>query len=57
MDTYQQLQEAAAYLQPYITNSPKVGIVLGSGLGNFVQEIKVDKEMIYAVMLLQALRI
>lgn len=48
MDTYQQLQEAAAYLQPFVTNSPKVAVVLGSGLGNFVQEIVVDKEIAYS---------
>jgi purine-nucleoside phosphorylase len=47
MDTYQQLQEAALFLQPYITKAPKVGIVLGSGLGNFVQEIEVEKEIPY----------
>lgn len=48
MNTYQQLQEAAAFLQPHITRQPKVGVVLGSGLGNFVQEINVEKEIPYA---------
>lgn len=47
MNTYQQLQEAAAFLQPHITQQPKVGVVLGSGLGNFVQEIAVEKEIPY----------
>ncbi len=47
MDTYQQLQEAALFLQPFVTNSPRVGVVLGSGLGNFVQEIAVEKEIPY----------
>ncbi|WP_132055804.1 purine-nucleoside phosphorylase [Pseudocnuella soli] len=47
MDTYQKLQEAAAYLQQYAGKSPKVGVVLGSGLGNFVQEIEVETAIPY----------
>ena len=44
MDTYQQITEAAGFLQPYITQQPKVAVILGSGLGNFVNEIAVEKE-------------
>lgn len=48
MDHYTKLTETADYLRPLITNQPTVGVVLGSGLGNFVQEIKVEKEIPYA---------
>ena len=47
MDTYQQITEAAGFLQPYITQQPKVAVILGSGLGNFVNEIAVEKEIPY----------
>jgi purine-nucleoside phosphorylase len=44
---YNQLAEATAYLKKYTSNNPKIGVVLGSGLGNFVAEIKVDQEVAY----------
>jgi purine-nucleoside phosphorylase len=47
MKTYEKLTEAAAYLKSYHTAGAKVGVVLGSGLGNFVQEIKVQHEISY----------
>ena len=47
MKTYDKLTEAAAYLKTYNTAGAKVGVVLGSGLGNFVQEIKVQHEISY----------
>lgn len=47
MNTIDQLKEAAAFLQHYNTAGAKVGVVLGSGLGNFVQEIKVQHELGY----------
>ena len=48
MDHYTKLTETADYLRPLITNQPKVGVILGSGLGNFVQEIKIEKEIPYS---------
>lgn len=39
--------EAAAFLKPYNSAGAKVGVVLGSGLGNFVQEIEVEHEISY----------
>jgi purine-nucleoside phosphorylase len=48
MNTYEKIQEATAFLQQYNTSGAKVGVVLGSGLGNFVSEIKVEKEIAYA---------
>lgn len=41
-----QINEAAKYLHKQYKETPTVGIVLGSGLGNFVEEIKV-KEVPY----------
>jgi len=47
MNEFDKLQEASQYLQPFNVASAKVGVVLGSGLGNFVQEIKVSAEIPY----------
>src|SRR5690242_2582175 len=41
------LTEATNFLKPYNTSGAKSGVVLGSGLGNFVQEIKVQHEIPY----------
>jgi purine-nucleoside phosphorylase len=50
MSSYQKLVEATEYLKPYTANRPKIGIVLGSGLGNFVKEIVVESEVTYDVI-------
>lgn len=47
MNTFQQIQEAADFLKPHITHSPKVGVILGSGLGNFIDEITIETEIPY----------
>ncbi len=47
MNIFDKLTEATNFLQPYNAAHAKVGVVLGSGLGNFVQEIKVDHEISY----------
>lgn len=47
MSHYQQLTEATDFLQKYNTEKARTGVVLGSGLGNFVQEIKVQHEVSY----------
>jgi purine-nucleoside phosphorylase len=47
MDSYRKLEEAADFLQTYSAAQPKVGIVLGSGLGNFTSEIVVQHEISY----------
>jgi purine-nucleoside phosphorylase len=43
-----QLKEAVDYIQKQFSASPYVGIVLGSGLGNFTNEIKIEKEITYS---------
>ncbi len=47
MDTYQKLLQATEFLKPHILQNPSVGIVLGSGLGNFANEIIIEKEFEY----------
>ena len=43
----QQLQETTAFIRQQCQSAPTIGIVLGSGLGNFTDEIKVEKEISY----------
>jgi purine-nucleoside phosphorylase len=47
MNTYDKLVEASQFLQQYNTAGAKIGVVLGSGLGNFVQEIEVTHQIPY----------
>ncbi|MDE3125647.1 MAG: purine-nucleoside phosphorylase [Bacteroidota bacterium] len=42
------LREAATYIQSQLTISAKVGIVLGSGLGNLANLVEIEKEIPYA---------
>ena len=42
------LKETTKFLQKQYKKAPKVGIVLGSGLGNFASQIKIEKEVPYA---------
>lgn len=42
------LKETVKFLQKQYKKTPKAGIVLGSGLGNFASQIKVEKEVPYA---------
>src|SRR5438477_11313807 len=46
-DSMQRFAEAVSYLQSNYSHAPEVGIVLGSGLGNFVDEVEVEKEINY----------
>ncbi len=46
-DIVQKLKESTEYLLTRISRRPEVGIVLGSGLGNLVKEIKVEIEIEY----------
>ena len=41
------IAEATAYIKNIIGDEPQAGIVLGSGLGSFIDEIKVEKEIAY----------
>ncbi len=42
-----QYSETVKFLRKQYKEVPKVGVVLGSGLGNFTEEIEVEKEVAY----------
>ena len=42
------IKEATAHIRHIIDVKPQVGIVLGSGLGSFTQELQIEKEIPYA---------
>lgn len=42
-----QIKETAAFIQKIYAHTPQTGIVLGSGLGNLVNEIKIEQEISY----------
>lgn len=44
----EQLNETTAFIRRQTNINPAIGIVLGSGLGNFTGEIKVEKEIAYS---------
>lgn len=46
--TMKQLHEAVRFLRKHYKQSPQIGIVLGSGLGKFTEEIEVEKEIKYS---------
>lgn len=49
MDNYQKLTEASAFLQPFVSSlKPKIAVILGSGLGNFIKDIVTEKEISYS---------
>ncbi len=43
----EQLKQAVAFLQKQYDHKPQVGVVLGSGLGSFVNAIAIEKEIDY----------
>jgi purine-nucleoside phosphorylase len=47
-DIIKQLQETTAYIRQLYPHTPQAGIVLGSGLGNFSSEMKVEQEIPYS---------
>ncbi len=47
MEIFDKINEAVSFLKQFNTAAPKVAVVLGSGLGNFVQELKADHEIAY----------
>lgn len=44
----EKINEAVKYIQRIYPTKPSVGIVLGSGLGSFASEIKIEKEIPYS---------
>lgn len=47
MDMLQQINETAAFIRERVQNLPKIGVILGSGLGNLADLIDVEVEMKY----------
>jgi purine-nucleoside phosphorylase len=47
MTLYNQVQETAAFIKSTISNKPKVGIILGSGLGGLIDAVSIDTEIAY----------
>ena len=48
MDLYESIQETTEFLRTNISSTPVVGIILGSGLGDFVDCIEVEKRIAYS---------
>jgi len=48
MTVLDKVSEAVAFLQAKTGNKAKVGVVLGSGLGSFTEQIKIDVEIPYS---------
>ncbi len=46
-ETMQQLRETVAYIRGLVNSEASIGIILGSGLGNLSNEIKIEKELDY----------
>lgn len=47
LDIQKNLEESAAYIRSRMSQKPRMGIVLGSGLGAFVDQIKVEATIPY----------
>lgn len=47
MDYLKQIQDAVSYIQSHYSESPSVGIILGTGLGKLANEIDVQLEIDY----------
>ncbi len=43
-----QLNETTAFIRQQCNSTPVAGIILGSGLGNFTEEMEVEKEILYS---------
>lgn len=46
-DLIQQLHETTAFIRNHYAHTPEAGIVLGSGLGDFANQIRIEKEIAY----------
>ncbi|MEQ1552907.1 MAG: purine-nucleoside phosphorylase [Ferruginibacter sp.] len=46
-DIVQKIETAVSYIKNIYSETPLVGIVLGSGLGSFTKEIEIEKEIAY----------
>ncbi|OAV43561.1 purine-nucleoside phosphorylase [Lewinella sp. 4G2] len=50
MTTYDQIQECLAFIQQRCDLKPRLGIILGTGLGSLGEEIEVEREFVYGLL-------
>ena len=50
MNLYEKISKACEFLRPYCQEETRIGIILGSGLGNFVTQIEVIHEIAYQLI-------
>jgi purine-nucleoside phosphorylase len=50
MTIYQKIQECVAFIRQRAQTEPRVGIILGTGLSNLVEEIEVEREFVYGLL-------
>jgi purine-nucleoside phosphorylase len=48
MNTFEKIAETTAFLKQFNTSNAKIGVVLGSGLGDFVKEIRSEHAIAYS---------
>ena len=48
MTLFNQIQETANYIQSIVKTQPKVGIILGSGLGGLIDAVTIESEIAYS---------
>ena len=44
---YDKIQQTAEYIKQQTKTSPKIGVILGSGLGSFADNMKVECRLAY----------
>ena len=50
MTLFQQIQECVAFIRQRATTQPRVGIILGTGLGTLIEEIEIEREFVYGLL-------
>ena len=50
MTLYDQIQECLAFIRQRSDLKPRLGIILGTGLGSLSEEIEVDREFVYGLL-------
>lgn len=48
MQIPENLEQAASFIKKIYDDPVQIGVILGSGLGNFINEIRVEKEISYS---------
>jgi purine-nucleoside phosphorylase len=50
INLYQKIQECVAFIQQRAETKPRIGIILGTGLGGLVEEIEIEREFVYGLL-------